>query len=49
MEQRAVEALAISDWAYVLVNGTVQVSSPASEVLDREDVGALFLGAGVRS
>jgi branched-chain amino acid transport system ATP-binding protein len=49
VEQRAVEALAISDWAYVMVNGAVQVSTRASEVLGREDVGALFLGAGVRS
>jgi branched-chain amino acid transport system ATP-binding protein len=45
VEQRATEALAISDWAYLMVNGSVQVSSPASQIMAREDVGRLFLGA----
>lgn len=45
VEQRAVEALEISDWAYVLVNGKVELSCPADQVLAREDVGAMFLGA----
>jgi len=49
VEQRAVDALSISDWAYVLVNGRVQVSSPADAVLAREDVGAMFLGATARA
>lgn len=48
VEQRAVEALAISDWAYVLVNGKVELSCPADQVLARGDVGAMFLGASAR-
>jgi ABC-type branched-subunit amino acid transport system ATPase component len=45
VEQRAVEALGVSDWSYVLVNGRVALSCRANQVLDRDDVGALFLGA----
>jgi branched-chain amino acid transport system ATP-binding protein len=47
VEQRAAEALAVSDWAYLMVNGSVQVSSPAAEILSRDDVGRLFLGASL--
>lgn len=45
VEQRAAEAIAVSDWAYVMVNGQVQASSAAAEITGREDIGSLFLGA----
>jgi ABC-type branched-subunit amino acid transport system ATPase component len=44
VEQRAREALAISDWAYLMVSGEVQLSASGREVLERPDVGAIFLG-----
>jgi branched-chain amino acid transport system ATP-binding protein len=44
VEQKAKEALAIADWAYVLVAGLVHRSEPAAELLAREDIGELFLG-----
>ncbi len=47
VEQRAIEALGISDWAYVLVAGSVRLSAPAREILSREDLGEVFLGATI--
>lgn len=44
VEQRAGEALAVGDWAYLLVAGRVSVSARAREMLAREDIGELFLG-----
>jgi ABC-type branched-subunit amino acid transport system ATPase component len=44
VEQRASEALAVGDWGYLLVAGLVSVSGPARELLEREDIGELFLG-----
>lgn len=44
VEQKAMAALAISDWAYVMAGGTVKVSSPAKELLERKDIGDVFLG-----
>ena len=44
VEQRASEALAIGDWAYLLVAGRVSVAGPAAELLARDDIGELFLG-----
>lgn len=44
VEQRAVQALEHSDWSYILVNGKVRLNGPASNILARGDVGALFLG-----
>jgi ABC-type branched-subunit amino acid transport system ATPase component len=44
IEQRAIQALQISDWAYVMVAGRIEVSLPASETLGRGDIGELFLG-----
>jgi branched-chain amino acid transport system ATP-binding protein len=44
VEQKALAALAISDWAYVMAAGTVKVSSSAKELLAREDIGEVFLG-----
>lgn len=44
VEQKAMEALIVSDWAYVMVAGVVHLSAPARELREREDIGELFLG-----
>jgi len=44
VEQKALAALTISDWAYVMAGGTVKVSSAAKELLARKDIGEVFLG-----
>jgi branched-chain amino acid transport system ATP-binding protein len=44
VEQRAGEALAVGDWAYLLVAGRVSMSGQAREMLERRDIGELFLG-----
>lgn len=46
VEQRARQALGISDFAYVLASGEVRLASPASELLARDDLGQVFLGIG---
>jgi len=44
VEQNAREALAISDRGYVLVNGAVAIEQSASEMLENDEIGRLFLG-----
>ncbi|HVD03765.1 MAG TPA: ABC transporter ATP-binding protein [Candidatus Dormibacteraeota bacterium] len=44
VEQKAVAALAIADWAYLLVRGRVEVSAPAAEVLSDPHMREIFLG-----
>jgi ABC-type branched-subunit amino acid transport system ATPase component len=44
VEQRAGEALAVGDWGYLMVAGRVSVSGPTRELLERHDIGELFLG-----
>ena len=44
VEQRAREALKVSDWGYVMVAGRLAVSSNATELAERDDMGELFLG-----
>ena len=44
VEQKALAALQISDWAYVMAGGSMKVSSGAKELLAREDIGEVFLG-----
>lgn len=44
VEQRAVEALAIADYAYLMVGGRVALELEASAMLARGDIGELFLG-----
>ena len=46
VEQKALAALAISDWAYVMAGGTMKFSSNAKELLARPDLGEVFLGRG---
>lgn len=45
VEQRAVAALKISDWGYVLIGGRLTVQGRAGELLERGDMGSVFLGA----
>jgi ABC-type branched-subunit amino acid transport system ATPase component len=44
VEQKALAALKISDWAYVMAAGTMKVSSAAKDLLARKDIGEVFLG-----
>jgi ABC-type branched-subunit amino acid transport system ATPase component len=44
VEQHAREALAIADWAYVMASGRIQLSDRASTLLERPDIGDIFLG-----
>ena len=43
VEQRAMAALAISDWAYVMVSGKVELTMPAAQLLEQTDLGDVFL------
>jgi ABC-type branched-subunit amino acid transport system ATPase component len=45
VEQRAVQALEVSNWAYVMVSGRFDVDGPAKVVAARSDIGELFLGS----
>ncbi len=44
VEQRALEALRVSDYAYVMVAGAIAAEAPAQELMARRDIGELFLG-----
>ncbi|HEX9033265.1 MAG TPA: ABC transporter ATP-binding protein [Streptosporangiaceae bacterium] len=44
VEQKAFEALGVSDWAYILVAGRVEIAGPATELLTRPDIREVFLG-----
>src|SRR3984893_4649686 len=44
VEQKAFEALGVSDWAYILVAGRVEIAGAASEILARPDIREVFLG-----
>jgi branched-chain amino acid transport system ATP-binding protein len=44
VEQKALAALEISHWGYVLALGRVVISEPAAQLLARPDLGAVFLG-----
>jgi ABC-type branched-subunit amino acid transport system ATPase component len=45
VEQRAVAALKISHRGYVLVGGRLSIEGPATELLERDDMASVFLGA----
>ncbi|HEY3586704.1 MAG TPA: ABC transporter ATP-binding protein [Myxococcaceae bacterium] len=45
VEQKAVAALGVSDWAYMMVRGRVVMSARGSEVLANPDMREMFLGA----
>ena len=44
VEQNATTALSQSDWAYLLVAGRNREEGPARELLERPDIGKIFLG-----
>jgi branched-chain amino acid transport system ATP-binding protein len=44
VEQKALAALEISHWGYVLALGQVVISAPAAQLLARPDLGEVFLG-----
>lgn len=44
VEQKAVAALQVADWACLLVRGRVEVSAPAAEVLQDPNMREIFLG-----
>lgn len=44
VEQKAVAALEVADWAYLLVRGRVEVSAPAAQVLQDPNMREIFLG-----
>jgi branched-chain amino acid transport system ATP-binding protein len=44
VEQKALEALRISDWGCVLVAGTPRIQGPAPDLLARPDIREVFLG-----
>ncbi len=46
VEQKALAALEISHWGYVLSAGTTALSSSAADLLARDDLGEVFLGRG---
>jgi branched-chain amino acid transport system ATP-binding protein len=48
VEQRAKEAMEIAHQAFVLNSGRIEVSGPPSELLERADIGRLFLGETIR-
>ena len=45
VEQKAVAALGIANWAYMLVRGQIVMSADAREVLEKPDMREIFLGA----
>jgi ABC-type branched-subunit amino acid transport system ATPase component len=45
VEQKAHEALRVADWAYVMVSGTMQMEGTPKDLLARQDIGIVFLGA----
>jgi ABC-type branched-subunit amino acid transport system ATPase component len=47
VEQRASEALAVGDWGYLMVAGLISLAGSARGLLEREDIGELFLGRTV--
>jgi ABC-type branched-subunit amino acid transport system ATPase component len=49
VEQRAREALGVADHALVLSSGRLEVSGDARTLLEREDIGRLFLGEARRA
>lgn len=44
VEQKALAALEVSDWTYVLASGLMRLSAPSRELLRRSDLGDVFLG-----
>src|SRR5438309_3613055 len=45
VEQKAVAALEVSDWAYMMVRGRIVMSAPLADALESPEMRAKFLGA----
>ena len=45
VEQKAVAALGVSDWAYMMVRGRVVMSARGEDVLANPEMREIFLGA----
>src|SRR5215467_9915347 len=48
IEQKAFEALSVSDWAYILVAGRIEISGRAGDLIARPDIREVFLGRSAR-
>ncbi|MGH2851545.1 MAG: ABC transporter ATP-binding protein [Solirubrobacteraceae bacterium] len=48
VEQRAVQAIASSNWVYVLVAGQLEAQGTPEQIGDRRDIGRMFLGVASR-
>jgi branched-chain amino acid transport system ATP-binding protein len=48
VEQRAMEALAVSDNVYVMIAGAIAASGTPEELGEKDEIAELFLGAGPR-
>jgi len=44
VEQKAFEALGVSDWAYIMAAGRIEIAGPAAEIVRRPDIREVFLG-----
>src|SRR5215472_13336292 len=49
IEQKAFEALSVSDWAYILVAGRIEISGRASDLIARPDIREVFLGRSAQA
>jgi ABC-type branched-subunit amino acid transport system ATPase component len=49
VEQKAVAALGVADWAYLMVRGRVVMSARAAEVLANPEMREVFLGGGAKT
>lgn len=47
VEQRALDALNVSHWAYVMVAGRLRAEAVAGDMLSRGDIGEMFLGRSI--
>jgi ABC-type branched-subunit amino acid transport system ATPase component len=49
VEQRALQALHVAHWAYVMVDGSFKLDGPAADVAGRQDIGEMFLGVTAKT
>jgi branched-chain amino acid transport system ATP-binding protein len=45
VEQKAIAAMAVSDWTYVMVSGAIRLSGASASLRERSDFAQLYLGA----
>lgn len=49
VEQKAIAAMNISNWTYVMVSGEVKLSGPSASLRERSDFAQLYLGGAAHS